>query len=66
MITRSAGKWTIEVSGPHPMWSKISYGDAQYIMNVHHADLRDLTFILDRAVNAIREKLGTNEKHELD
>lgn len=64
----SAGNWTIEVSEPHPMWCRIVYrgGPDQEVHSIHHKELHDLRYALDRAIKEARDKLPEGYKHEMD
>jgi hypothetical protein len=60
----SAGKFSVEISEPHPCWVRILY-DGQEIHGVRHTELRDLQFAIDRAIADARRKLG-KDAHEID
>lgn len=59
------GKWTLDVSTPHPAWVTLVYED-QEITLIHHQDLRDLEYAVKRAINEARDKLPDSHKHEMD
>lgn len=66
----TAGHWTIEVADKsHPAWVTITYeggwGDEKVIRHIHHKDLRDLEYVLSRAIKDAAEKLGPSHKHEV-
>jgi hypothetical protein len=60
----SAGEFRIEVGGPYPCWVRIVYCQ-QEIHGIHHGELKDLQFALDRAMAEARRKLG-KDASELD
>lgn len=60
-----AGKWTIEVGSPHPVWCRILFGD-QEIHGIPHTELRDLEYAVRRAVKEARNALPKSHKHEMD
>lgn len=61
----NAGKWKIEVSEPHPAWCRILY-EGQEIHGIHHQDLRDLEYVVKRAILEARDALPPPYKHEMD
>lgn len=47
-----------------PMWMEIKYRDET--ISVHHRDLKDLAFIIDRMRVQARAQMSENYKHEFD
>jgi hypothetical protein len=60
------GPWNISIwDGAHPAWCELSYlGKA--IARVDHRELRDLEYIVQRAIHEARESLPDSHKHEMD
>jgi hypothetical protein len=55
--TAKAGGFEIEVTGPYPAWCDIKYGD-QRISTIHHKELSDLRYAVEKAMQIARLKLG--------
>lgn len=60
MTTYTAGKFTVEVSPPYPMWIKIELHGAQF-PSFHHSDIADLQHCLKRAKAEVAQRLGKEE-----
>lgn len=62
----TAGEFEVEAwSDGHPMWTTIRYGQ-QELRSIHHNELRDLCYALDRLRTLMRAKMPDHYKHELD
>jgi hypothetical protein len=57
MDVATAGEFEIEVMGPYPVWCEIRYGD-QRISTIHHQELSDLRYAVEKAMQIARLKLG--------
>ncbi len=55
MTTFTAGKFTLEISEPYPMWITIATGN--YVLRgFTHRDLVDLRHVVDRAIAEAERK----------
>ena len=70
MKTLHVGNWKIEVSNAAPCSVTIIHssggGTADVIRSVRHTELRDLEYVINRAIHACREELGPDHKHEME
>lgn len=63
----NAGKWKLtHWKGGYPVWCQLSYGDVEVVVTIHHKDLRDLQYVVDRAIKECRDELPESHKHEMD
>lgn len=63
----NAGKWSIKVStGGYPVWCRLFYEGKQIAYGIHHKDLRDLQYTINRAILAARDALPETYKDEMD
>lgn len=54
------GKWNIVMRGPSPCWLDITYtthGKENRIATIHHRDLPDLQYALDRAAKEVASRI---------
>lgn len=62
-----AGKWELLLSKDgHPVWGTLHYAGAGLTSLIHHKDLRDLEYVVGRAIKAARDALPETHKHEMD
>jgi hypothetical protein len=62
-----AGRFEIEAwTNGHPMWSKITYEGKEVLHGLHHNELRDLAYVIERMTAAIRRELPEPYKAEVD
>ena len=64
-----AGNFEIETwTDGHPMWWKIRHEGKEltHLHSIHHKELKDLAYVLERMQTAMRAALPTNYKHEMD
>lgn len=59
------GPFTVEITGPYPVWITITYNDKQ-IYHIRHTELRDLEYAIQRAIKDTRDALPETYKCELD
>ena len=52
-----AGDFQIVVDDPYPAWCEIRYGD-QRISTIHHKELSDLRYAVEKAMQIAQKKLG--------
>jgi len=63
----SAGDFKAEAwTEGHPMWLTIKHRGKVVASGIHHNEVRDLAYVLERMINAMRANLGENNKHEVD
>lgn len=63
----SAGKWEItHWKGGHPVWCQIHHNGVEVLQGVHHKDLHDLKYTVERAILEVRAELPEPYKHEMD
>jgi len=55
--TAKAGDFEIEVTGPYPAWCEIKYM-GERICSIHHKELSDLRYAVEKAMQIARLKLG--------
>lgn len=58
-MAQRVGSFEVEVSGPHPCWVSIRYEGTQ-LPPIHHRELKDLAYALERAIADARRKLGSH------
>lgn len=62
-----AGKWALKHwTGGHPVWCQLEYEGQEIAHGIHHRDLRDLQYVIERAILEVRNELPPNYKHEID
>jgi len=62
----SAGRFSAETfTDGYPRWTSITH-DGKEIARVHHSELRDINYVVDRIRIAIRASLPDRDKHEVD
>lgn len=59
----NAGLIEIEVTGPYPCWCHIKYKGHRYF-NIHHTELSDLEYVVKKAIQEAKLKLG-DDKNEV-
>lgn len=59
-----AGRFELLVSGPHPCWVEITY-EGKRLASIHHSEIADLRYALDRARQEARLKLGERYRDEV-
>jgi hypothetical protein len=55
-----AGEFEIRVSGPYPAWCEIRY-NGERLASIHHKELRDLRYAVDKAMREAKLKLGKDK-----
>lgn len=61
-----AGRFTVWVGDPHPMWTEIKVDEPNpHRKHFHHNEIADLQFCLKRAKAHIRRTLGKEYKNEV-
>lgn len=55
----SAGKISIELDGPYPVWARLVIGD-KHVATLRHDDLADLEYAAGRAMKEARLRLREN------
>jgi hypothetical protein len=53
----NAGEITVTVGGPHPCWCEFVYR-GKVVLHIPHTELRDLEYVLARAMQHARRVLG--------
>lgn len=64
MTTFKAGAFEVSVYEPYPCWVKITR-NGKDIAQLHHKELADLQFVLERAKHEAMRKLGENHRDEM-
>jgi hypothetical protein len=65
-IKFKAGEFEVETwTESRPMWTEIRYGQ-QKMHGIHHSELRDLCYVLERLRAQIRGALPDKDKHQMD
>lgn len=60
-----AGEWEIEVSQPYPCWCQLKI-DGNNVLRFTHKELRDLEYVVGRAIFEARNLMPDSHKKELD
>jgi hypothetical protein len=65
-INHRANKFEVETwTDGFPMWVTIRHDGVDIVRGVHHSEIKDLEFCLDRMKAALRAALG-KDAHQLD
>lgn len=60
-----AGKWELRVMrGGYPAWVTVSFEDER-LVQIHHEDLRDLEYAVQKAMREAKANLGKQYEHEV-
>lgn len=63
----SAGKWKLtHWKGGHPVWCQLHYDGREVLHGIHHNELRDLKYAIERAIKECTDALPESFKHEMD
>lgn len=63
-MTIRGGSFEVDVEGPYPCFVIVRYNN-QRAFSIRHTELRDLEFVVKRAIAEARMKLG-KDKHEME
>lgn len=60
------GEFEVETfTDGYPMWVSIRYREEKILHSLHHSEIKDLRYALDRLRNHIEAKLPESNKHEV-
>lgn len=61
-----AGEFSVEAwTEGYPIWVTIKHG-ARDMGGIHHSELRDLAYVIERMIASVGAKLPDGHRHEVD